>query len=155
MLTITRSITALLLLSGVALNSTAAEKRISRAQLPEAVRKTADEQSSGATVKGYTTEVENGTREYEVEMISNGHSKDITIAPDGGLLEIEEEVEIKSLPMSVVSALRTRAGEGLITKVESITKNGLLVAYEAQVQTAKKHIEIQVGPNGQTLKHEE
>lgn len=152
---ISRSMTMLLLLSCLALSSIAAEKRISHAQLPEAVRKTADEQSKGATVRNYTTEVENDQREYEVEMISNGHSKDISIAPNGRLLEIEEQVDINSLPGSVVSALRSKAGQGLIRKVESITKNGALVAYEAQVQAGKKHSEIQVGPKGEALKREE
>lgn len=68
---------------------------------------------------------------------------------------IEEQVDVKSLPAHVVSSLRGRAGRGLITKVESITKLGALVAYEAQVDTAGKHSEIQVGPSGQALKHEE
>lgn len=133
----------------------AAEKRLSRQQLPEAVARTADEQSKGATVRDYTTDVENGQREYEVEMISNGHSKDVTIASDGHLIEIEEEVDLNSLPARVISALRSKAGRGEISRVESITKKGAIVAYEAQVRTAGRHSEIQVGPDGQPLTHEE
>ena len=34
--------------------------------------------------------------------------------------------------------------QGSITRVESLTKNGNIVAYEAQVVTGKKHSEIQV-----------
>ena len=44
----------------------AAEIRITRNQLPEAVRNTADGQSHGATVRGYTKETENGQIEYEL-----------------------------------------------------------------------------------------
>jgi uncharacterized membrane protein YkoI len=144
-----------LIASASAVGAIAAEKQISRSQLPKAVRNTADEQSRGATIRKYTTEVENGQREYEVEMVFEGHSKDVTIAPDGRILEIEEQADINALPAQVVSALRRKAGHGGIVKVELVTKNGTVVAYEAQVRTAGKHSEIQVGPNGEDLKHEE
>ena len=49
----------------------------------------------------------------------------------------------------------TLAGSGKVTKVESLTKKGKLVAYEAVVTTGTKHREVQVGPNGEKLKHEE
>jgi hypothetical protein len=72
--------------------ASAEEKAISRSELPAAVRRTADELAKGAIVRGYSKDWENGKLEYEVEMLVNGHTKDVTIAPDGRLLEIEEEV---------------------------------------------------------------
>jgi hypothetical protein len=39
--------------------------------------------------------------------------------------------------------------------VESITKNGKLVAYEAAVKTGTKNSEVQVGPDGKKLAHPE
>ncbi len=133
----------------------AAEKKIDKGQLPPAVQKTADAQSAGASVHGYSQDREDGKLEYEVEMTFQGHSKDVTIAPDGALLEVEEQVALDQLPASVQAALHAKAGKGSITKVESITKHGVLVAYEAQVATGARHSEIQVGPAGQTLQHEE
>ena len=88
-------------------------------------------------------------------MVVNGHSKDVSIAPDGRLLEIEEQVELSQLPPGVRDGLQNKAGKGTITKVELITKNGKVVAYEAQVRTSGRHSEIQVGPNGEPLSHEE
>jgi uncharacterized membrane protein YkoI len=133
----------------------AAEKSISRSELPAAVKTTADEQSKGATVRGYNADRENGKLEYEVEMLVNGHTKDVTIAPDGRVLEIEEEVSLNSLSAQVRQGLAAQAGKGKITKVESLTKNGTIVAYEAQVLLAGKHSEVQVGPDGGRLAHEE
>jgi len=46
-------------------------------------------------------------------------------------------------------------GGGKIGKVESITKQGKVVAYEAHVTTNGKRSEIQVGPDGRPLAHEE
>lgn len=133
----------------------AAEKKISKSALPPPVAKTADEQSSGATVRGYSRDTENGRVEYEVEMTLNGHSKDVTIGTDGRVMEVEEQVEMGALPATVQTGLQQKAGKGNITKIESITKHEAVVAYEAQVMTEGKHKEIQVGPNGQTLDHEE
>jgi hypothetical protein len=42
-------------------------------------------------------------------------------------------------------------GNGKITKVESLTKQDKLVAYEAQVDKNGKRSEIQVGPKGERL----
>ena len=141
--------------TSLSLIAAAAETKINKSDLPAAVQRTAEEQSQGATVRGYAKDREDGKLEYEVQMTSDGHSKDVTIAPNGQLMEIEEEVSLDSLPAAAKSGLQARAGKGQITKVESLTKHGALVAYEAQVQTAKKHSEIQVGPSGEKLAHEE
>ncbi len=39
--------------------------------------------------------------------------------------------------------------------VESLRKQDKLVAYEAQIDKDGKHFEVQVGPNGEKLHHEE
>lgn len=88
-------------------------------------------------------------------MTVNGRSRDVSFAADGSTLEIEQEVLVDSLPAAVRSALVQKAGAGRITKVESLTKHGTLVAYEAQVRTGTKRSEVQVGPDGQPLAHEE
>src|SRR5207237_1167521 len=118
-------------------------------------QKTADDQSKGATVRGYSKETEDGKLEYEMQLTVNGHSKDITMDPQGNVMEIEEEVDIKTLPAEVSSGLEKQAGKAAIGKVESLTKHGSLVAYEAQVRDGKKRSEIQVGPDGKPLAHKE
>jgi hypothetical protein len=47
------------------------------------------------------------------------------------------------------------AGKGTITKVESLSKGGKLVAYEVTVKTGMKKSEVQVGPDGKELAHPE
>lgn len=132
-----------------------AEKKVGRSALPPAVEKTVQAQSQGATIKGISSETEDGVFQYEVEMMANGHGKDIAIAKDGTLLEIEEEVAMNTLPANVQSALTAKAAGAKITKVESLTKKGKLVAYEAATLKGSKKGEIQVGPNGEKLSHEE
>jgi hypothetical protein len=141
-----------LLLAGT---SSAQEKKIKRSDLPPAVEKTVAAQSAGATIKGFSTEKENGQTLYEAEMTVNGHSKDISMTADGSIVEIEEQVAMDSLSADVKTGLQAKAGKGKILKVESLTKKGKLVAYEAKVDTNGKKSEVQVGPDGKPLDHEE
>ena len=68
---------------------------------------------------------------------------------------MEEQVAMDSLPTGVRDALHTKAGQGKIVTVESITKHDRLVAYEAAVLTKGKRSEVQVDPLGKNLSHEE
>ena len=133
----------------------AQEKKIERKDLPPAVEKTVTAQSQGAIIKGFSQERENGQTNYEAEMMVDGHSKDVLISPAGAVVEVEEQVSLDSLPVAVKQVLQTKAGAGKIVKVESLTKHDKLVAYEAVVQTSGKKKEIQVGPDGEKLAHEE
>jgi uncharacterized membrane protein YkoI len=133
----------------------AQEKKIQRSDLPPAVEKTVAAQSQGATIKGFSTEKENGQTYYEAEMSLSGHTKDVLIDPAGTVVEVEEQVALDSLPAAVKDGLQAKAGKGKILKVESLTKHDKLVAYEAKVQTDGKKSEIQVGADGKPLDHEE
>ena len=135
--------------------ASAQEKKIRRKQLPPAVEKTVAKESEGATIKGFATEVEKGQRLYEAELIVNGHHKDISMNRRGVIVEVEEEVSMDSLPVTVQDGLKKAAGSGTIEMIESLTKNGKLVAYEGHVKTGARRSEIQVGPQGEKLKRPE
>ena len=120
------------------------EKKVKMSDLPEAVRKTVREQSKGATIRGLAKETENGKTSYEVELKVNGHNRDVLIDANGAVLAVEEQVALNALPPAVREELMRKAGKGKILIVESITKNDVLVEYEAQVSTAGKKSEIKV-----------
>jgi hypothetical protein len=133
----------------------AQEKKIKRSELPAAVEKTVVEQSKGATIRGFNKDTENGQTMYEAELLVNGRSKDVQMDANGAVTEVEEQVGMEALPAAVRAGLEAKAGQGKITKVESITKKEKLVAYEAQVLTDGKKSEVQVGPDGKPLAHKE
>jgi hypothetical protein len=139
----------------LATSSVAQEKKIKRSDLPPAVEKTVALQSKGATIRGFSEEEENGQTYYEAEMVVGSHSKDLLVDKNGGIVEVEEQVAMDSVPAAVWEGLQARAGKGKLVKVESITKHDKLVAYEAQVMTGGKRSEVQVGPDGKPLDHEE
>ena len=145
----------LIVVLSLASTAAAQEKKIQRADLPPAVERTVAAQSQGSNIKGFSQEKNNGQTYYEAEMTVNGHSKDVLIDKDGAIVEVEEQAPIESLPVPVKDGLQAKAGSGKIVKVESLTKRGKLVAYEAKVQSGGKKSEIQVGPDGGPLDHEE
>jgi hypothetical protein len=140
---------------GTATVATAQERKLGRSQLPSAVVVTVDKETKGATIKGYATETEHGKKVYEAETIVDGHTRDLQISSEGTLLEVEEEVPLASLPASVSQALTARAKGATIVKVESLRKGGQLVAYEASTENKGHKGEVQVGPAGEKLPHEQ
>jgi uncharacterized membrane protein YkoI len=149
----------LVLVSAVLLTASSAaeekEKKIKRSELPAAVEKTVAAQSQNATIRGFSVEEENGHTYYEAEMKVNGHGRDVLMDETGAIVEVEEETAMDSLPAAVMAGLQGKAGKGKVVKVESITKHGKVVAYEAKVMTDGKKSEVQVGPDGRPLDHEE
>ena len=126
----------------------AAEKKIQAKDLPPAVQKAVQEETTGATIKGYSQEVENGKTMYEVETTVNGHSRDLLFDATGTLAEAEEAIGIDAVPAAVKSALEAR---GKVLTVETVTK-GKTVTYEAQVQKNGKKSEVAVDATGKPVK---
>ena len=77
------------------------EKKLKRSDLPAAVQKTLDQESQGATIRGYSSETDNGQLVYEVEMRVRGHGRDVLIGADGSVMEIEEEVALDSVRVAL------------------------------------------------------
>ena len=133
----------------------AQETAIHRAALPPAVERTVAQQSQGATIRGFSKEVEHGRTTYEMELTVAGRSKDVTMDSTGAVIEVEEQVALDSLAPAVQQAIKAQAGTATIGTVERLTKGDKVVAYEAHVTANGKRREIQVGPNGEKLEHEE
>ncbi len=127
------------------------DKPVKQSDLPAAVARTVTAETKGATLKRLSREKEKGQILYEAEFVMKGHSRDVLIDATGAVVEVEEQVEMASLAPAVQAGLTTAAGKGTIKRIESLTKKGVLVAYEAQVTTGGKRSEVQVGPDGKRL----
>lgn len=146
-----------LLLTAVALTCSVAnaqtDKKLKRNQLPPAVEKTvAAEESAGATVRGFAKEVENKKTFYEAELTVNGHNKDMLIDRAGKIVEVEEQVDLATLPATVQDAIKRIAGTGTIELIEAVTKNGKLTGYEGRIKRGNKTSGFSLGPNGEKPK---
>jgi uncharacterized membrane protein YkoI len=116
--------------------------------LPQAVQKTVQEQTKGATIVGISSEKEGGKTVYEIETKANGHSRDMLIDSTGKLTELEEQVEIDSLPPAVQAEVRKSLGQAKLDRIESVTRSGVFAGYDAVVERGGKKVEVSMGPDG-------
>ena len=129
-----------------------AAKSLAVKDLPDAVQKTVQEQAKGAEIKNISKETEKGVTQYEVETIVNGKHRDFNVDTKGGLVEVEEETSIDSIPAAAKAAILKKVGDGKLGMVETMTK-GSATMYEAAYATkAGKKQEVLVKPDGTETK---
>lgn len=133
----------------------AQQKRISQGQLPPLVQTAVAQEGKGAVIRGLLVEKEQGSKVYEVELVKDGRSKDVSMDANGNVLQVEEEISMDSLPIAAQQGLVLATGEGVIDKIESLTRRGAIVAYEAVVKTGAKWSKIFIGPEGKRLNSED
>lgn len=124
------------------------EKKLQVKDLPKAVQKTVEEQTKGATIKGIAKEVDKGKTQYEIETLVGSRSRDMLIDPAGRLLEVEDEIDLASLPASVQAEVKKSVGTAKLLKLESVTKGGALTGYEAIAEKGGKKSGVSMGTDG-------
>ncbi len=134
-------------LSLACLPALAAEKHVPFTDLPAAVQQAARHEIASATIRGCSVETEHGQTFYEVETRTPSGNRDLLFDASGKLVEVEQQVDLSSLPAAAREGLKQQAAGGEIREVESVTR-GTIVSYEAVVVTHGKHREIAVTANG-------
>ncbi len=136
----------------LALSGIAAAKGLQLKDLPAAVQKTVQEQTRGAEIKTISKETEKGVTQYEIETLVNGKHRDFNVDTKGGLIVVEEETSIDSIPAAAKAAIEKKIAGGKLGMVETVTK-GSTTLYEASFTTkAGKKSAILVKPDGTETK---
>jgi hypothetical protein len=127
-------------------------KSLAVKDLPPAVQKTVQEQTRNAEIRNISKETENGVTQYEVETMVNGKHRDFNVDTKGGLLAVEEETAIESIPAAAKAAILKKVGSGKLGIVETVTK-GADTMYEAGYtgKDGKRHA-VLVKPDGTETK---
>jgi uncharacterized membrane protein YkoI len=127
----------------------AADQKTTLKNLPPAVKATVDAESKGATIKGISSEKENGKTVYELETLVNGRTRDLMIDGAGKVFVVEEQLDIDKAPAAVKAALEAK---GKIQVLESVTEGGT-THYEGRVQTrAGKKLTVELAADGTPIK---
>jgi hypothetical protein len=131
----------------------AAEHSVPCHTLPPAVQQRSKSLlEPGTTVHSCVKDVSAGKTSYEIELITSNGSKDVTISPQGDVLEIEQQLDPAALPPPVAAAFARAAIGGRLGKIESLTRHGQLISYEATVEKGGKHREVAFRPDGAPMK---
>ena len=142
----------LIIFTCLALSGIAAAKGPQLKDLPAAVQKTVQDQTKGAEIKTISRETEKGVTQYEIETIVNGKHRDFNVDTKGGIVVVEEETSIDSIPPAAKAAIEKKIAGGKLGIVETVTKGGTTL-YEAAFTTkAGKKSAILVKPDGTETK---
>jgi hypothetical protein len=144
---------AFVLTCSLALPLTAQEKRLKKAEVPQAVLSAFEKAYPKATVKGYSREPKDGTTAYEVESMEGKTHRDILYAADGTVLAIEEGMAVSDLPEEVRAAVKREYPKGSIASAEKLTK-GEATEYEVILKHGKTKTEVRLDPSGKVLEKE-
>jgi hypothetical protein len=145
----------LLLTAALAMSSCAypAEHSVPCSTLPNAVQQHSKSLlEPGTTVHGCVKDVSAKKTTYEMELLTPNGSKDVTFSPQGDVLEIEQQVDQAALSPAVAAAFAKAASGGKLGKVESLTRQGQLIAYESTIEKGGKHREIAFRTDGAPMK---
>lgn len=113
------------------------EKKISRKDLPPAVRSSFEKRFPGARVLGTSSEIDKGSTVYEVESEWQGRRHDVTFRTDGALVSDEETIPLQEAPAAVLAALKKEFPKAQVARAEKILEDGQ-VSYEFQLKGAAK-----------------
>jgi len=134
----------------------AAEKELSKSQVPKAVIEAFEKAHPGAKDVEFEEETFEGKTAYEVEYKENGKEYEFLYSPDGSLLEKEEDIDLKALPEPIVQAVTKAYPKAKIKEAEKIMKpDGTVTGYEVEIKEAGKEIELELDVNGKILKTEQ
>lgn len=134
------------------LSMQASERKISCDTLPNAVKEKSKEIQKDAVLKSCTKDTTGKKAEYELEMSKNGRSHDVTLDEQGNVVEVEDQVDQSALPSAVASSLEKAAAGGKVDSIESLSRQGKIVQYEAVVIRNGKRGEVAFNPDGTKAK---
>jgi hypothetical protein len=143
----------MILLAGTGVAQEKKGKALQLKDLPTAVQKTVRDNLKGVEIRNIGKEKEDGVEQYEVETLLNGKSRDFDADINGNLLEVEEATTIDLLPAPAKASLLKKVADGKLTAVETSTKTGQPMMYEASYtdNKGKKH-EVLVKSDGTETK---
>jgi uncharacterized membrane protein YkoI len=134
----------------------AGEKKVELDKVPKAVMDAIKAKFPNAKLLGASTEIEGDKTVYEISLTYKDHHYDVTLEPEGKILDIEKEIPVKDLPKVITDALEAKYPKAKLSKAEELIKgDGKLHAYEVILTTADNNtFEVVLDLKGKITKEE-
>ena len=137
----------------MALSGFAQESKITKKELPPAVLKAFTTAYPKATIKGLSSEKEDGKTFFEIESVEGKTKRDLLYERDGSLVEIEAAIAAHELPDAVKTTIKREFPNGKVALAERTTK-GNMVSYELRIMSGKSKVTLTINPEGKILSKE-
>jgi putative PepSY-like beta-lactamase-inhibitor len=145
------AVVAFVLVGGIRAN----EAKVALDKLPKPVLEAVKAKFPEAKLVRAEKEKEEGKTQYEVTILSKGQSMQVIVTPEGAVVQVEKKIAATDLPQAVAKALEDKYPKASIKKVEEISKEDKVTAYEALIETADaKTLEVTFDPSGKFLEEE-
>jgi len=127
--------------------------------LPEAISQIINQLLPGGMIEEVQVETE-GIKVYEADVKQDGLESQVTIAQDGTIVEVANEVALEDVPEIVRTALSGLAGTGTIKEVCEETEYFIVVlkkldvpkvSYEAEILKEGEEITVELATDGTIL----
>jgi hypothetical protein len=136
----------------------AADKKISKQDVPKQVMDSVNARFPGADVTGVEKETEDGNVVYDFELKHDGRKYESDVKEDGTIMEIEKEVAAKDAPPALAHTIKARYPDAAIKEIMEVNKvtgkQEKPIHYEVTISTGGKHKEVIVGLDGKTVREE-
>jgi hypothetical protein len=104
-----------------------------------------------ATIRGASTETDKDKTVYELAITNKKQKIDVSLTPEGKIISIEAEIEMKDVPKKVVKAFESKYPKAKVKLIEEVTK-GTMHYYEFQLTNADgETVEASFDPSGKYL----
>ncbi len=124
----------------------AEEKKISPGELPDAVIKAVKKRFHEAEIRGASKETGKKGTVFEVALKRGREELEVSLNPEGKILEIESKIDVKDLPEHIRKSIEHKYPGAKLAKVEKIQKGDEEPSYEVVV--APKSFEVKVDHHG-------
>ena len=132
------------------------EKEVSKQQVPKTVLEAFEKAYPNAKEIEFEKEIIDGKAVYEVEFKENDREYEVLYDSDGVIVQIEETLDAKALPESIVQAISKAYPKATIEDAEKVMKpDGTVIAYEVEIKSEGKKLELELDANGKILKTEQ
>lgn len=128
------------------------ERKVTAAEVPKPALKTLKRRARDVEITEFAEEIEHGHTFYEGSWKNKrtGKNVDMLVTKAGAVVEIEEEVGIKSVPRAVSKAARQAAGKDVKLAFEKKTT----ILYEVKFTKDGKRHELLLTPDGRSIEEE-
>ena len=130
------------------------EEKVPLDKVPKAVLDAVKTKFPGAKLLGAGKEKEDGKTVFEIQIKYKDHTIDVTVTPEGKIGLVEKLISEKEVPEVVTKAFKAKFGKATVKKIEEISKDDKVTAYEYLIELDKKMLEVKFDPKGKFLAEE-
>src|SRR5262249_44232300 len=103
-----------------------------------------------------TRETDEGvTTYYVVGKNARGREVEVSVTPEGQLIEVATEVTMAEVPKAVLSGLKTKLPKFKAEYAAEVRRDGKVVEYSFEGTQGKEEIEVTVSADGKTVEIED